>query len=185
MGRTDPSSSPADAARRRLIKQSVVAGGVIWGTPVVSTFRVPAFAQVGSPEQPPEGCPPGTNLRVGYVKYDVDTGQFETLDDGNEASCFATPGACPAVSQYLADHFNDEATVVANGDKSVCITIPDDCTMITTAAAKEGQGCDLDADGGDGLRTVCFVKEGRGGGVSNVQLAVECCIPDDILAQCT
>jgi hypothetical protein len=137
-------------------------------------------------------CAEGSSLFVGYVKYEVDDEHFEELGRSRN-SCLSPAGYCEAVSVYLAGHFDAEALVVADGDTSVCITIPEDCTMITAAASKEPQqppgppgpeDCDFSPDGGDGVRTVCFEKD-DGGGVSYVELGVECCVPHDVIAECS
>jgi hypothetical protein len=44
--------------RRKVIQRGAVIGAVVWTVPVVSSIRLPASAQVGSPAPPPEPPPP-------------------------------------------------------------------------------------------------------------------------------
>ena len=172
--------------RRDLLRKSAVAGGIVWTAPVVQTFAAPrAFAQEGSP--PPHGdCTPGTTVAVAYVKYNVSEDEWETIGGRlGSGRCLDPSDFCQSASEHMVGVFEEQAAVVTageEGDERVCITIPDDCTLIAAAAAKEGvAGCDFTPDGGDGFRTVCFEKEGPGGGVSYVEIGAECCIPNDEL----
>ena len=168
--------------RRDLLRKSAVAGGIVWTAPVVMSFSSTAGAAEGSP--PPTGvCRPGSTLAVGYVKYNLDEQEWEALGGQlGTGRCLDPSDFCEPASEHLAEHFASHAIVVAEGDERVCVTIPADCTMITAAAAKEGRaGCDPEPDGGDGVRTVCFVKEAPGGGISHVDIGAECCIPNEAL----
>ncbi|MGH9247601.1 MAG: hypothetical protein ACRD29_25490 [Acidimicrobiales bacterium] len=170
-------------SRRQLIKRGALVGGaVIWVTPVVQSFTSPAFAAQGSPRP---GCPDGQQEAIGYVKWEVDEGRFEALTGGR--LCIELAGACRAVSQHLAAHLNTmiDDVVESSSDEEVCIRLPDGCSMFTAAAAKEGRVCDTTFDGGDGVTSVCFVKERPGRGISNVQLGLQCCVPDDVIARCS
>jgi len=180
----------AGTTRRDLIKRGAVAAGTaVWAAPVIDSFVSRAgAAEAGSPGP----CPPGYVLATGYVKYEVDLGTFVpnplVVNDG---TCIA--GGCTELNSYLADLFNAQidAIVDVSSEDRVCLTIPEECTMIDAAAAKEGgtrggtrNPCDYEPDAGSdalpGGRTVCFSKEeARGDGVSNVVLAVTCCVPAD------
>lgn len=190
MDETGTVESATPTTRRDLIKRGVAAAGAaVWVPPVIESFTSRAGAQeAGSPGP----CPPGDVLATGYVKYEVDLGSFVPNPiETNDGTCIA--GGCSTLNTYLADLFNAQIASIVDesSEDRVCLTIPDECTMIDAAAAKEGgwrggtrNPCDFEPDAGSdalpGGRTVCFSKdEARGDGVSNVVLAVTCCVPAD------
>jgi hypothetical protein len=171
-------------SRRQAIKRGAAAAGVVWAVPTIQSFTNPAAAAVGTPT-PGGDCPDGQIMSV-FVKYEVG-GSFIPATTLNPGTCIA--GGCASANQWAAEQMNLIAIVDENGDRRVCITIPDnsDFLMIAAAAAKEGNTCDDTPDNGSdplpGGRTVCFVKD-EAGGVSNVTIEISACVPAAVAANC-
>ncbi|HJR19418.1 MAG TPA: hypothetical protein VJ922_06840 [Actinomycetota bacterium] len=49
----DEQTDPREISRRKALKRAGVIGALVWVPPVVSSFRLPAAAQVGSPAPTP------------------------------------------------------------------------------------------------------------------------------------
>ena len=51
---------PSEISRRKALKRGALIGAAVWTPPIVSSFRVPAMGQVGSPRPEPSPTPTET-----------------------------------------------------------------------------------------------------------------------------
>jgi hypothetical protein len=173
--------------RRQLMRRGAVMTGVVaWSSPVVYSFASPSSAQVGTP--PETDCPPA-NLRVGYIKYDIGSSSWVPQAFQAQSNCLGPrPAAqCAALDAHVAQMFNDAGIApVGDPDDTVCVSsLPDPhCLLVKAAAAKTGGGSGACISPDSGLSLpLCFTAQ-PGAGISNIQIGVECCFPDEVLALC-
>lgn len=173
--------------RRQLMRRGAVMTGVVaWSSPVVHSFASPSAAQVGTP--PTEDCP-AENLRVGYIKFDLDSASWVPQAFDAKSNCLGPrpPAQCPAIDEHVAKMFNDAGIVpVGDPDDVVCVSsLPGpDCLLVKAVAAKTGGGAEACTSPDSDLSVpICFTAQ-QGGGISNIQMGVECCFPDEVLALC-
>lgn len=140
-----------DLSRREVVKRgAVVAGTLVWATPVVQTVAMSSARANGSP--PPAFDGPSyvamnvqCNGQVYFVKFEGDDNAFED-EPGSVPDC---GGFTPASTKADGTELGMSGTAGGN-----CITINTGGCSVIASAVKKGQGCTAGAIG-SGVLNFC------------------------------
>lgn len=140
-------------SRRRVLVRGAVLGGVVWAAPAVTTVGGAAFGQVSPPPGETDISFIAMNVVCGgtasFIKYEVDSGEFEDSPGSTPGCTFFTPVGTPADGDALG-------FTVSGPDQNGCLTVhvPAGCTIVASTAIKGGQDC-CPGPGGSGDVVLC------------------------------